>query len=104
VAIDDLPGQLARTRYLALGVPRAVTVSRDGGRVLFLRTRGGEDPLSCLWRLDLADSGPERLLAVVWIRVDDMASGSEHPEHRRPQKHQRQGLPPVAVAARPMIM
>ena len=35
--------------------PRAVTVSRDGERVLFLRTRGGEDPVTCLWRLDLAD-------------------------------------------------
>ena len=65
---------MARTRYFTLGVPRAVTVSRDGGRVLFLRTRGGEDPVSCLWRLDLAGgagdggagddgAGRERLLA-----------------------------------------
>ena len=57
VAIDDFPRQLASTRRFTLGVPRAVTVSRDGGRVLFLRTRGGEDPVTCLWRLDLADGG-----------------------------------------------
>ena len=57
---DDFPRQLASTRYFTLGVPRAVTVSRDGGRVLFLRTRGGEDPVSCLWRLDLADGGGRR--------------------------------------------
>jgi dipeptidyl-peptidase-4 len=69
VAIDDFPRQLASTRRLTLGVPRAVTVSRDGGRLLFLRTRGGEDPVTCLWRLDLADGagdgggGRERLLA-----------------------------------------
>jgi dipeptidyl-peptidase 4 len=65
VAIDDFPRQLASTRYFTLGVPRAVTVSRDGGRVLFLRTRGGEDPVSCLWGLDLADDGGgrERMLA-----------------------------------------
>jgi dipeptidyl-peptidase 4 len=69
VAIDDFPRQLARTRYFSLGVPRAVTVSRDGGRVLFLRTRGGEDPVTCLWQLDLGDGagdgegGRERLLA-----------------------------------------
>ena len=69
MAIDDFPRQLARTRRFTLGVPRAVTVSRDGGRVLFLRTRGGEDPVTCLWRLDLADAvgdggeGRERLLA-----------------------------------------
>src|ERR1700761_8700433 len=69
VAIDDFPRQLASTRRFTLGVPRAVTVSRDGGRVLFLRTRGGEDPVTCLWRLDLADGagdgggGRDRLLA-----------------------------------------
>jgi dipeptidyl-peptidase-4 len=64
VAIDDFPRQLASTRYFTLGVPRAVTVSLDGGRVLFLRTRGGEDPVTCLWLLDLADGGGagERLL------------------------------------------
>lgn len=69
MAIDDFPRQLASTRRFTLGVPGAVTVSRDGGRVLFLRTRGGEDPLTCLWRLDLADDMAdgggrrERLLA-----------------------------------------
>jgi dipeptidyl-peptidase-4 len=69
VAIDDFLRQLASTRRFTLGVPRAVTVSRDGGRVLFLRTRGGEDPVTCLWGLDLADGvrdggeGRERLLA-----------------------------------------
>jgi dipeptidyl-peptidase-4 len=60
VVIDDFPRQLASTRYFTLGVPRAVTVSRDGGRVLFLRTRGGEDPVTCLWRLDLADGAGDR--------------------------------------------
>jgi dipeptidyl-peptidase 4 len=65
VVIDDFPRQLAVTRRFTLGVPRAVTVSRDGGRVLFLRTRGSEDPVTCLWRLDLADGGGgrERLVA-----------------------------------------
>jgi dipeptidyl-peptidase-4 len=74
VVIDDFPRQLASTRRFTLGVPRAVTVSRDGGRVLFLRTRGGEDPVTCLWRLDLAEGtadgggGRERVIA------DPMAS------------------------------
>jgi dipeptidyl-peptidase-4 len=65
VVIDDFLRQLASTRRFTLGVPRAVTVSRDGGRVLFLRTRGGEDPVTCLWGLDLAygAGGRERLLA-----------------------------------------
>ncbi len=65
MTIDEFPRQLASTRRFTLGVPRAVTVSRDGGRVLFLRTRGGQDPVTCLWQLDLTDGGGgrERLIA-----------------------------------------
>jgi dipeptidyl-peptidase 4 len=69
VTLDDFPRQLASTRRFTLGVPRAVTVSRDGSRVLFLRTQGGEDPVTCLWRVDLAEGagdsggGRERLVA-----------------------------------------
>jgi dipeptidyl-peptidase-4 len=65
VVIDAFLQQLASTRRFTLGIPRAVTVSRDGGRVLFLRTRGGEDPVTCLLGLDLADGagGRERLIA-----------------------------------------
>lgn len=36
-------------------------VAPDGDRVLFLRSRAGDDPLTCLWSLDLA-GGEERLL------------------------------------------
>lgn len=63
MALEAFPRQLARTRRFTLGVPRAVTISRDGGRVLFLRTGGGEDPVSRLWLLDLANGGGERQLA-----------------------------------------
>ena len=64
MAIDGFPQQLASTRDFTLGYPHDVTVARDGGRVLFLRTQGGEDPVTCLWRLDLADGAVrERLLA-----------------------------------------
>ncbi|HZR55033.1 MAG TPA: prolyl oligopeptidase family serine peptidase [Streptosporangiaceae bacterium] len=57
--IDAFPGQLARTQGFTLGVPRAFTLSPDGRRLLFLRTRGPEDRTSCLWLLDEA---AERLL------------------------------------------
>ena len=57
VATDEFPQQLARTRRFSLGAPHAVTISRDGRRVLFLRTQGGEDPVTCLWLLDLDGSG-----------------------------------------------
>ncbi|WP_127360327.1 prolyl oligopeptidase family serine peptidase [Actinacidiphila soli] len=51
---------MARTRRFTLGVPRGYTVSPDGERVFFLRTGGGEDPVSRLW---LWEDGRERVLA-----------------------------------------
>jgi dipeptidyl-peptidase 4 len=58
----SLPGQLARTRRFTLGVPEQFTVAPDGSAVLFLRSRAGNDPVTCLWAFDLG-SGMERLLA-----------------------------------------
>jgi len=59
---ESFPEQLARTQRFTLGVPRSFQVSPDGGRVAFLRSRGGSDPVTCLWVLDVA-GGRERLLA-----------------------------------------
>ena len=59
---DTFPRQYARTQRLSLGEPRTVTVSPDGARVVFCRTRGGSDPANCLWVLDVA-TGEERLVA-----------------------------------------
>ena len=58
----SLPRQLARTERFTLGVPDQFTLTPDGATVLFLRSRAGDDPVSCLWALD-AGSGTERLLA-----------------------------------------
>jgi dipeptidyl-peptidase 4 len=62
MATISLPGQITRTRRFTLGVPDQFTIARDGAVVLFLRSRAGDDPVACLWALDL-DSGTERLLA-----------------------------------------
>jgi dipeptidyl-peptidase 4 len=59
---ESFPRQQARTRRFSLGVPRAFTISPDGTRVVFLRTKSGADPVTCLWQLDVA-SGTERLVA-----------------------------------------
>lgn len=56
--LDEFPRQAARTRGFTLGVPRSFTVSPDGDRVVFLRSRAGDDPVSCLWVLDVS-SGKE---------------------------------------------
>src|SRR5438132_2513787 len=55
---ESFPRQEARTRRFTLGVPRAFRVSPDGTRVAYLRTRGGGDPVTCLWVLDVGQ-GPE---------------------------------------------
>jgi dipeptidyl-peptidase 4 len=59
---ETFPRQEARTRRFTLGVPRAFRISPDGTRVAYLRTRGGGDPVTCLWVLDVG-RGTERLVA-----------------------------------------
>ncbi|MFI0353441.1 prolyl oligopeptidase family serine peptidase [Actinomadura sp. 9N407] len=56
------PRQSARTRRFTLGVPRAFQIAPDGSFVAFLRTKAGDDPVTCLWTLDVA-TGEERLIA-----------------------------------------
>jgi dipeptidyl-peptidase 4 len=58
---DEFPRQVARTRNFSLGVPRSFTVAPDGSRVAFLRTRTGDDAVTCLWVLDVG-TGAERLV------------------------------------------
>jgi len=59
---DTFPRQNARTKGFTLGVPRSFQISPDGSRVAFLRSKGGSDPVTCLWQLDVA-TGEEHLIA-----------------------------------------
>ena len=61
-ASDGFPRRSARTQQFTLGEPRTITVSPDGLRVVFLRSRRGDDAATCLWVLDLA-TATERLVA-----------------------------------------
>ncbi|HZE41479.1 MAG TPA: prolyl oligopeptidase family serine peptidase [Stackebrandtia sp.] len=54
----SLPRQLALTHRFSLGRPRDFTIAPGGQRIVFLRSRGGRDPVNCLWVHD----GGERLL------------------------------------------
>jgi dipeptidyl-peptidase-4 len=60
--MGSLPAQLVRTRLFTLGVPDQFTITGDGSAVLYLRSRADDDPVTCLWALDLS-SGTERVLA-----------------------------------------
>jgi len=59
---ESFPRQEARTRRFTLGAARTFRVSPDGARVVYLRSKGGTDPVTCLWVMDAA-SGRERLVA-----------------------------------------
>ena len=58
---QSFPRRWARTRRFSLGEPRDFQVSADGCRVAFLRSQGPEDPVNCLWALDVT-TGEERLV------------------------------------------
>jgi len=58
---DTFPRQYARTQRFTLGDPRTITVASDGSRVVFARSRAGDDPVNCLWVLDV-ETGAERLV------------------------------------------
>jgi dipeptidyl-peptidase 4 len=59
---DSFPRQAARTIGFTLGAPRSFEMAPDGQTVVFLRSKGGTDPVTCLWALDVATS-TERLIA-----------------------------------------
>ena len=97
--LADFARQLVRTQRFTLGVPREVTISADGERVLFLRTRGGEDPVTCLWELDLGTGGPERLVidpAAHWHGDDGELPEAERIRRER-MREQARGI--VAYSA-----
>src|SRR6201992_496505 len=59
---ESAPRRQARTGRFSLGAPRSFSISPDGARIVFLRSKGGGDPVTCLWQLDVP-SGTERLIA-----------------------------------------
>ncbi|WP_344083803.1 prolyl oligopeptidase family serine peptidase [Luedemannella helvata] len=73
----DFPELATRTRTFSAGAPRAVTVSADGDRVVFLRSAGTQDPVDQLWVYDVP-AGAERLVHAPPgdIGIDDYATDS----------------------------
>jgi dipeptidyl-peptidase-4 len=74
----------ARTARFTLGRPRAFTVSNDGARIVFLRSRGGLDSATCLWVYDVA-AASERLVAdpSVILSDDDEVPPAERARRER---------------------
>jgi dipeptidyl-peptidase 4 len=101
---DSFPRRQARTRRFTLGTPRSITVSPDGGRVVFLRSRGGTDPVTCLWTLDL-ETGEERLVADP-RELDDSSTEDLPPEElaRRERSREQAGGVVAYATDRPVTM
>ncbi|MBV9935786.1 MAG: DPP IV N-terminal domain-containing protein, partial [Actinobacteria bacterium] len=86
---ESFPRRSARTQRFTLGRPRTFAVAADGSRVAFLRSKAGDDAVTCLWALDIP-GGEERLIA------DPRALGARGdaelpPEERARRERAREG-------------
>lgn len=98
-ASDSFPRRQARTRRFTLGAPRGATVSPDGTRVVFLRSRGGTDPVTCLWTFDVA-TGRERLVAdPLELGVDEGNLPAQERARRERSREQAGGIVGYATDA-----
>ena len=97
---ESFPRQQARTRRFTLGAPRSFAVSPAGDRILFLRSRTGSDPLTCLWLFDVG-SGTERLIAdpAVLAAAGDDDLPPEEKSRRERVREQAGGIVSYAVDA-----
>ena len=97
---ESFPRQQARTRRFTLGVPRSFAISPAGDRLLFLRSRTGSDPLTCLWLFDVG-SGTERLIAdpAVLAAAGDDDLPPEEKRRRERVREQAGGIVSYAVDA-----
>jgi dipeptidyl-peptidase-4 len=88
---ESFPHQQARTRGFTLGLPRSFQISPAGDRVAFLRSRGGGDPVNCLWVLDVA-TGAERLAADPAALGGGMAQTAQEKGRRERVREQATGI------------
>ncbi|MBV9315811.1 MAG: S9 family peptidase [Pseudonocardia sp.] len=95
---QSFPRRQAITRRFTLGVPRDFTIVADGATVLFLRSRSGTDPVTCLWSLDVS-TGRERLVADPRLlgAADDSALPAEERARRERSREQAGGIVGYAV-------
>ncbi|HEY7625563.1 MAG TPA: prolyl oligopeptidase family serine peptidase [Ilumatobacteraceae bacterium] len=92
------PRQYARTRRFRLGEPRNIVVSPDGQRIVFVRSRAGDDPISCLYVLDVG-SGEERLVADPLVLLGHADSDDITPEERARRERMRETATGVTAFA-----
>jgi dipeptidyl-peptidase-4 len=87
---ESFPRQQARTRRFTLGLPRAFHLSPDGQRIVFLRSKAGSDPVTCLWELNLA-SGEE------WLVADPRTLGADDENLSQEERARRERMRETAA-------
>ena len=94
---ESFPYFYAQTARFSLGNPRSWSISADGSRVGFLRTRSGEDPVSCLWILEVPEAA-ERLIADPALLQQDLrGEPAEEAARRERTREQAQGIVSYSV-------
>jgi dipeptidyl-peptidase 4 len=101
---DTFPRQQARTRRFTLGAPRSFRVSPDGTRIVFLRSKSGTDPVTCLWVLDLVAGTPwqpheERLVVDPASIVGSAEEPAEEQARRERSRESARGVVAFATDA-----
>lgn len=76
------PRQLALTRRFTAGAPRHFHVTGGGRRVVYLMSRSGDDPVLCLWSLDV-ESRRHRLLVDPRDLVARVSAATDEERARR---------------------
>ena len=67
---DTFPRQYARTQRLSLGEPRNFVVSPTADRIVFARSRAGDDSVNSLWVLDVSTGRETEVLDPRTIGAD----------------------------------
>lgn len=87
---ESFPRLSARTRRFSLGEPRTLSVAPDGSRVVFLRSRGPADPVTCLWTFDV-EAAEERLVVDPAALLADPGDLPEAEARRRERARETAG-------------
>lgn len=95
---DSFARQYARTQRFTIGEPRNLSVTADGRTVVMARSVAGDDPVTCLWAVEV--DGTERLI-VDPRTIDGRADSAEDlPEAERLRRERlREGASGITTYA-----
>lgn len=88
---DTFLQQQATTQHFSLGAPRSFALSKDGSQVFFVRSKSGDDPQGCLWKLEVASDAAEPVLIVDPRQLKEQGDVPEAEKRRRERAREAAG-------------